>query len=104
VLVEGPSESKDLLVPRHSSPLAALSLTRIVIEKLPRGAGSAALQKLWQAQEVEGTWNKSTYAINKAKTMRRRELNDFERFKAMRLKKQVRFQHRKSFAAAKASA
>jgi large subunit ribosomal protein L14e len=89
VLVEGPAEKLEAVVPRHSAPLSHLSLTRIVIEKLPRAAGTAALTKVWKAQEVESKWNNSAFALNKAKTARRHNLNDFERFKAMRLRKQV---------------
>ena len=88
-MVEGPSSDKDSIVPRHSAPLANLSLTSIVIEKLPRGAGTNALKKQWEASEVESKWKSTAFAQNRAKLQRRRALTDFERFKVMRLRKQV---------------
>lgn len=89
VLVEGPSSKKENIVPRHAEPLSNLSLTRFVIEKLPRAAGTAPLKKQWDAQEIEKKWEGSNYAQTREKTIRRRQLSDFERFKVMRLRKQV---------------
>lgn len=89
VLVEGPASKTEAVVPRQSVPLSQCSLTRIVLDQLPRGAGSAALKKRWNEQEVESKWSNSNYAQNQAKTMKRRQLSDFERFKVMRMRKQV---------------
>merc|ERR1712014_155245 len=80
VLVEGFSSDASKVVPRHAAPLAYVTLTGIVIPKVPLGVGHTALQKLW----------------NNAKVMRRRQLNDFERFKVMVLRKQARFETRKT--------
>ena len=79
VLVEGASEDKDKAVPRHSTRLSDVQLTPIVIAKLPRAIRPGPL---------------------KAK---RRQLTDFERFKVMRLRKQVRFEEKKQLAKIKAS-
>ncbi|KAL1585398.1 hypothetical protein WHR41_05741 [Cladosporium halotolerans] len=103
VLVEGPASNAEDVVPRQSAPLSNLSLTRFVLEKLPRGAGTAPLRKQWEAQEIEKKFNNSDYAKKREQTTKRRNLNDFERFKVMRLRKQARFQVRKTMAAAKAA-
>ena len=89
VLVDGPSEKEEEAVPRHAAGLSHMSLTGIIIPNLPRGAGHAALKKQWDAYEVEGKWNSSPYAKSIEKSKRRRQLSDFERFKVMRLRKQV---------------
>lgn len=68
-----------------------MSLTRFVIEKLPRAAGTAAVKKQWEAQEIESKFNNSDYAKKRAQVTKRRNLNDFQRFKVMRLRKQVSF-------------
>jgi large subunit ribosomal protein L14e len=91
VLVEGPASTTELSVPRHSAPLSTVSLTGFVIEKLPRGAGTVALRKQWEAQEIERKFNESHFAKKREQTTKRRNLNDFERFKVMRLRKQVSF-------------
>ena len=89
VLVEGTASSPEAVVPRHYAPLSNLSLTGFVLEKLPRGAGTAALKKQWDAQELEKKFNNSEFAKKREQTQKRRNLNDFERFKVMRLRKQV---------------
>lgn len=89
VLVEGTASNAQDVVPRHSAPLSNLSLTRFVLEKLPRGAGTVALKKQWDAQEIEKKFNNSDFAKKREQTVKRRNLNDFERFKVMRLRKQV---------------
>ncbi|GAM82872.1 hypothetical protein ANO11243_008580 [Dothideomycetidae sp. 11243] len=104
VLVDGPSAESDSIVPRHASPLAHVSLTPIVIEKIPRAAGHGAVKAAWEKAEVEKKWNNSTWAKSRAQSARRRQLTDFERFKVMRLRKQARFEVRKTLAAARASA
>lgn len=103
-VVEGPSSNKDLVVPRHSVRLAEVQLTPIVISKLPRGIGSGPLKGKWEAAEVEKKWEESAFAKSRAKSHKRRQLNDFERFKVMRLRKQVRFEEKKQLAKIKASA
>jgi ribosomal protein L14E/L6E/L27E len=60
-----------------------------VIDKLPRAAGTAAVKKQWEAQEIEKKFYSSDYAKKREQVTKRRNLNDFERFKVMRLRKQV---------------
>lgn len=90
MLVDGPTSSPETTVPRHAVPLAQVSLTPIVLEKLPRGAGNGAVKAAWEKAKVEDKWNNSTWAKSRAQSTRRRQLTDFERFKVMRLRKQVR--------------
>lgn len=90
VLVDGPSGNKDQIVPRQAIPLAHVSLTPLVIAKLPRAAGTGPVSRLWQKNEIDLKWAESTFSKKSAQQERRRNLNDFERFKVMRLRKQVR--------------
>jgi large subunit ribosomal protein L14e len=66
-----------------------MSLTGIIIPKLPRGIGHAALKKKWDEHEVESKWDNTNFAKSRESSNRRKQLSDFERFKVMRLKKQV---------------
>jgi large subunit ribosomal protein L14e len=66
-----------------------MSLTGIVIPKLPRGIGRSALKKKWDEHEVESKWAKSNFAQSRARSERRKELSDFERYKVMKLSRQV---------------
>ncbi|KAL6705508.1 hypothetical protein ACN47E_006624 [Coniothyrium glycines] len=102
VLVDGPSEKAP--VPRHEVALAKLSLTPIVIPKLPRAAGRGYVSKLWEDAKVQNKFDQSAWAKKRAALTKRRELNDFERFKVMKLRKQARFEVQKTFAKIRASA
>jgi large subunit ribosomal protein L14e len=88
-LVEGPASDSKLAVPRHSASLSDLSLTPIVIDKLPRAAGHTTLKALWEKYEVDSKWSSSAWAQNRQRSIKRKQLTDFERFKVMRLRKQV---------------
>jgi large subunit ribosomal protein L14e len=92
VIVENPSDSPDQAVPRHSAPLKHLALTSLEIEKLPRAIGHTPLKKKWAAAEIDKKWEKHAFSQSRDKSSKRRKLNDFERFKSMRLRKQVRKQ------------
>ncbi|KAI9675272.1 MAG: hypothetical protein M1817_001174 [Caeruleum heppii] len=104
VLVDGPSSKEHSIVPRHSAPLSSLSLTPIVIPKLPRAARSGVIKKLWLSAEVEKKWDQSNYAKKQVQKERRRALSDFDRFKVMRLRKQARYEVRKSLAKVRSAA
>lgn len=86
--MDGPDESQ--VVPRHSAPLSSMSLTGIVIPKLPRAAGTGALKKQWAEHKVLEKWQASNFQKSRERSIRRKELSDFERFKVMKLRKQVR--------------
>ena len=79
-------------------------MTPIVIEKLPRDAGTGALRKLWEKQEIDQKIEESTFAKKRDQQQRRQNLSDFERFKVMRLKRQARFEIKKTAAKVKAAA
>jgi ribosomal protein L14E/L6E/L27E len=87
VLVDGPS--KDAPVPRQQVALAKLSLTPIVISKLPRATGVGHVAKRWEDSKVDQQFNDSAWAKKRAAMQKRRGLNDFERFKVMKMRKQV---------------
>lgn len=87
--MDGPSDKPEEAVPRHAAGLSYMSLTGIVIPNLPRAIGSGALKKKWEAHDVETKWKNSSFAKSRERSIRRKQLSDFERFKVMKLKKQV---------------
>lgn len=78
-------------MPRHVLPLSAATLTHFTIPQLPRAAGTGPVKKLWAKNEIDGKWAKSSFAQRTDRSERRKNLSDFERFKVLRLRKQVRF-------------
>ena len=97
-------DSPDAAVPRQSFPLTHITLTSIVIPKLPRGARSAQIAKIWEKEKVTEKWNNTSFAKRIAANHKRWELNDFDRFKVMVLKKQRRYEVRKAVAKARKAA
>src|SRR5277367_2299622 len=81
-LIDGPSGREGAVVPRQAAPLDNVYLTPFVIPKLPRSAGTGPVKRLWEKHEIDQKRDQQD---------RRRNLTDFERFKVMRLKKQVSF-------------
>ncbi|PSS22015.1 hypothetical protein M430DRAFT_65246 [Amorphotheca resinae ATCC 22711] len=104
VLVDGPATESKSAVPRQAIALAQLVLTPLVLSKLPRGARTGAVKAAWEKAGIEAKWQESSWAKKRAQKERRRALTDFERFKVMRLRKQARFEVRKSLAKIRASA
>jgi large subunit ribosomal protein L14e len=103
-LIDGPSADSKSGVPRQAIALAQLVLTPLVLEKLPRGARSGVVKAQWEKAGIDAKWQESAWAKKRAQKERRRALTDFERFKVMKLRKQARFEVRKSLAKVKASA
>jgi large subunit ribosomal protein L14e len=103
-LIDGPATDTKIAVPRQSIALQQLILTPLVLEKLPRAARTGAVAAAWKKADIEAKWQESTWAKKRIQKEKRRALTDFERFKVMRLKKQARFEVRKSLAKVKASA
>ena len=89
VLVDGPSKFEGQTTPRTPIALSAVSLTSFVIPKLPKAAGTSAVAKLWEKEEIDKKWQESSWSKKREQRERRKNLTDFERFKVMRLKKQV---------------
>lgn len=48
------------------------------------------MAKAWNEQKVDEKWDESAWAKRRDRREKRRALTDFERFKVLRLKKQVR--------------
>lgn len=92
-MVDGPSSTTEKNVPRHAAALGSLSLTPLIVSKLPRAAGHAATKAAWEKSEVEKKWDESSWAKSRERSAKRRQLTDFERFKVMRLRKQVCGRH-----------
>lgn len=90
MLVDGPSDDPKKNVPRHAARLSSISLTGLVLPKLPLAIGTAGLKKAWEKFEVDSKFENSSYAKTQAKIIRRKQLSDFERFKVMVLRKEVR--------------
>ena len=76
----------------------------MVLEKLPRAARTGVVKAQWEKAGIEKKWQESAWAKKRAQKERRRALTDFERFKVLRLRKQARFEVRKSLAKVQASA
>ena len=104
VLVDGPASSKDQVVPRHSAALSHLSLTPIVLPGLPRATGNGTVRKLWEQEQVEEKFAASNWSKSRAQFQKRRQLNDFDRFKVMKLRKQARYEVSKTLAKVRANA
>lgn len=79
VLVDGPSQDSKLATARSSIPLANALLAPIKIEKLPRGARTPTVAKLWASSEVDKQWAETNWAKKKAIQEKRKSLTDFER-------------------------
>ena len=90
MLVDGPSSKEGAVVPRQAIALDKVYLTPFVIPKLPRAAGTGPVKRLWEKHEIDQKWAESSWAKKREQQDRRKNLTDFERFKVMRLKKQVR--------------
>merc|ERR1711964_938423 len=75
-----------------------------LLEKLPRAARTGVVKAQWEKAGIEAKWQESAWAKKRSQKERRKALTDFERFKVMRLRKQQRFEVRKSLAKVKASA
>ena len=60
-----------------------------MIPKLPRAAGRGAVARAWEKNEVQKKWDESTWAKRREQREKRKALTDFERFKVLRLRKQV---------------
>lgn len=89
MLVDGPSDKAP--VPRQAVALAKVSLTPIVLSKLPRGTGVGTVKHAWEEAQVDKKFEESSWSKKRAQYQKRRALNDFERFKVMKLRKQVRY-------------
>lgn len=93
-MIDGPS------VARQAIFLGRVVLTPLVLEGLPRGARTGVVSKKWAAAEIDAKWAKTSWAKKIAQRERRAQLNDFERFQVLVLKKQRNFAVKKALAKA----
>ncbi len=77
-------------VSRQAFPFKHLTLTKLSVPGLPRGAGSTAVKKFFDRAGVAEKWSQSGWAKKRAAVKTRRSLSDFDRFNVMLLKKQRR--------------
>jgi large subunit ribosomal protein L14e len=103
-LVDGPSSDSALAVPRHAISLSDCLLSQIAVEGLPRGARRATVKKFWDKNEIDSKWKETNWFKKREQMRKRKQLSDFDRFKVMRLKKQRRFEQRKTLAGIRSKA
>lgn len=63
-----------------------MNLTKILLEKMPRGGRQKVIVKAWKGGNVDQVWASSASAKKAAQLAVRKELSDFDRFKVMVLK------------------
>ncbi|KAI8052085.1 ribosomal protein L14-domain-containing protein [Syncephalis plumigaleata] len=86
VLIDGPTTG----VGRQGIGVKRIALTPLVLKKLPRAVRSGTLRKVVEAQNLAEQWANTAWAKKLATRETRKSLTDFDRFKVMRYKKQVR--------------
>ncbi|RKP24539.1 60S ribosomal protein L14 [Syncephalis pseudoplumigaleata] len=86
VLIDGPTTD----VNRQAIGVKRIALTPLVLKKLPRAVRTGTLRKVVEAQKLSEQWAKTGWAKKIASRETRKSLTDFDRFKVMRYKKQVR--------------
>merc|ERR1712098_847052 len=82
VLIDGPS------IDRQKINLNRIQLTKFSVEGLFHGARTKTVSKAWSASNVDAQWKESAWAKKIVQKEARRNLNDFQRFKVMKLKQQ----------------
>ena len=87
VLIDGPQ--KVTQVHRQPILLKRLSLTDLVVEKLPRNSTQKNLLKGWETQGIKAKWDATAWAKKLDSKKKRAALSDFDRFKVMVAKKEI---------------
>ncbi|CDR88249.1 probable RPL14B-ribosomal protein [Sporisorium scitamineum] len=85
-IIDSPSTG----VARQVFAFKHLTLTKLTVPGLPRGAGSPTVKKFFDKAGVAEKWAASGWAKKRAAIKTRRSLSDFDRFNVMLLKKQRR--------------
>lgn len=83
-------------VPRQSMSVKRATLTAIVI-KVPRGAGTVAINKAIAKQDLAAKWAETAWAKKVAVRDSKAQMNDFDRFKNMIVRKKASLAARKAF-------
>lgn len=89
VLLDGPKSG----VAREVYSVKRISVTDLKVNVL-KGARTGTIRTAWEKEEVCKKWGATAWGKKLASQRRRAELNDFERFNAMVLKKRLNFQIR----------
>jgi hypothetical protein len=84
--VDGPQSITG--IHRQVVPLKCISLTDVVVAKLPRNSTQKNLVKAWTEQSTLATWQKTAWAKKLDSKAKRAAMTDFDRFKLMVAKKQ----------------
>jgi large subunit ribosomal protein L14e len=74
--------------PELNRELKRLSLTDVVVKKLPRNATQKNIVKAWTEQSTLETWQKTSWAKKLDSKKKRAATSDFGRFQVMIAKKQ----------------
>lgn len=85
-------DSADRSMPRCIYPLRRLSLTKIKVDKVHRGCRTGNLVKKAKKDDIVAKFKATPVSIKQEKYKLRSSLSDFDRFKAMVLKKQRSYQ------------
>lgn len=85
-------DSADRSMPRCIYPLRRLSLTKIKVDKVHRGCRTGTLVKKTKKDDIVSKFKATPVSIKQEKYKLRSSLSDFDRFKAMVLKKQRSYQ------------
>ena len=86
VLIDGPQSITG--IHRQVIGMRRLSLTDIVVSKLPRNATQKNLVKAWTEQNTLAAWKATAWSKKIEAKSARANLGDFDRFKVMIAKKQ----------------
>ncbi|KAG5518483.1 hypothetical protein PMAC_002879 [Pneumocystis sp. 'macacae'] len=97
VVLDGPNTG----VPRHIASCNDLLLTSIMVHSLAHSVRTGIVAKRWDAQNITAQWNKTAMAKKLFSRERRMQLNDFERFQVMLLKKKRRSEIAKTLMSAR---
>jgi large subunit ribosomal protein L14e len=84
-LIDGPTTG----VARHAHAFRRMTLTDFVIAGFPRGATSKIVRKYFEKEDILNKWNNSSWAKKLDDRKKRSVLTDFDRFKLLKLRKQV---------------
>lgn len=85
-IIDGPSTG----VPRQAFRYRYMSLTPLVVSKLPRAAGTSTVKKYFEQEGIAEKWASTTWAKKRQAHKLKREMSDFDRFNVMLLKKERR--------------
>ncbi len=85
-MVDGPQSITG--IHRQVIAVKCLSLTDILITKLPRNACQKNILKAWTEQDALKKWQSTAWAKKIVSKKTRANLSDFDRFKVMVAKKQ----------------